>query len=256
MTATTGTTALAAVALRYLLQVAVDQLSPEAWRSPADLLLGLCALAGSVVLARLAASLLGCLVAWVCLLVAAGGGGDGQRSPARLAATVSRAAIRTSPRLLRPVLVAALGGSLVLGPVTIASAGTRPDPTPTPTPTSTVSLPPAQWQGLPDPGWLPPRPAPAPRRQPDVSLVAAAPTRDAGPAGIRDARSTIAVRRGDTLWSIAARHLGPAATDVEIARAWPAWWQANRDLIGDDPNLIRPGQLLQVPAVAAHGATS
>ena len=55
------------------------------------------------------------------------------------------------------------------------------------------------------------------------------------------------MRRGDTLWSIAARHLGPDASDAEIARAWPAWFEANRDVVGDDPDLLRPGQVLRAP---------
>jgi nucleoid-associated protein YgaU len=57
----------------------------------------------------------------------------------------------------------------------------------------------------------------------------------------------VVVRRGDSLWSIAARHLGPDASDAEIAGAWPAWFQANRDLVGDDPDLLRPGQVLRAP---------
>ena len=55
------------------------------------------------------------------------------------------------------------------------------------------------------------------------------------------------MRRGDSLWSIAARHLGPDASDAEIARAWPAWFEANRDVVGDDPDLLRPGQVLRAP---------
>jgi len=49
------------------------------------------------------------------------------------------------------------------------------------------------------------------------------------------------------LWSIAGRHLGPQATDAEIAAAWPRWYAANRDVIGADPNLLHPGQHLVAP---------
>jgi len=56
------------------------------------------------------------------------------------------------------------------------------------------------------------------------------------------------VRRGDTLWDIAARHLGPAATDLEIAQAWPRWFAANRAVIGPDPDRLHPGQRLTPPA--------
>jgi nucleoid-associated protein YgaU len=57
----------------------------------------------------------------------------------------------------------------------------------------------------------------------------------------------IVVRRGDTLWAIAARHLGSDATDDEVARAWPRWWAANHAVIGDDPDRILPGQRLTPP---------
>jgi len=62
----------------------------------------------------------------------------------------------------------------------------------------------------------------------------------------------IVVRRGDTLWSIAARHLGPAATTPEISAAWHRWFAANRQVIGDDPNAISPGQVLRPPAAQAR----
>jgi nucleoid-associated protein YgaU len=62
----------------------------------------------------------------------------------------------------------------------------------------------------------------------------------------------VTVRRGDSLWSLAARHLGPGASDREIALTWPQWYAANAELIGPDPNLIRPGQQLRIPTVGGH----
>ncbi|MCW2505070.1 MAG: hypothetical protein JWO79_3354 [Actinomycetia bacterium] len=58
----------------------------------------------------------------------------------------------------------------------------------------------------------------------------------------------VIVQSGDSLWSIAARRLGPGAADREIATEWPRWWTANRDVIGADPALINPGQRLTPPA--------
>jgi resuscitation-promoting factor RpfA len=58
------------------------------------------------------------------------------------------------------------------------------------------------------------------------------------------------VRRGDTLWDIAARHLGPGATAVDISREWPAWYDANRTVIGSDPGVIRPGEILSPPSAS------
>ncbi|MCH8570107.1 LysM peptidoglycan-binding domain-containing protein [Nesterenkonia sp. AY15] len=57
----------------------------------------------------------------------------------------------------------------------------------------------------------------------------------------------VVVRLGDSLWDIAAEHLGPDATDWEIAASWPEWYAVNRDRIGADPGIILPGTILDVP---------
>lgn len=89
-----------------------------------------------------------------------------------------------------------------------------------------------------EPQWKPRAPLTEPR------LVAAVPVRSA-----RDlaAGPEVAVRAGDSLWTIAARELGPAASDVEIAAQWPRWYEANRQVIGTDPNVLLPGQVLTPP---------
>lgn len=58
------------------------------------------------------------------------------------------------------------------------------------------------------------------------------------------------IRSGDTLWGIAAAVL---RTDNprRIARYWPRIHRANRDVIGPDPNLIRPGEILELPEEAS-----
>ncbi len=58
---------------------------------------------------------------------------------------------------------------------------------------------------------------------------------------------TVVVKAGDSLWTLAAQQLGPLATDSEIARQWPAWFRINRSIIGSDPALILPGQILRAP---------
>jgi nucleoid-associated protein YgaU len=60
----------------------------------------------------------------------------------------------------------------------------------------------------------------------------------------------VVVKPGDTLWSIAATELGPNASAEDVANRWPAWYAANRPLIGPDPDLILPGQVLRIPASA------
>jgi nucleoid-associated protein YgaU len=63
--------------------------------------------------------------------------------------------------------------------------------------------------------------------------------------GDHDRAVRYSVRQGDTLWSIAEKHLD--TTDVRrIARYWPRIHRANRSLI-QDPNLIRPGWTLLLP---------
>jgi len=55
------------------------------------------------------------------------------------------------------------------------------------------------------------------------------------------------VRGGDSLWSIAAAHLGPDDRPAAIARAWPRWFAANRGVVGADPDRLRPGEHLRTP---------
>ncbi|WP_261561876.1 LysM peptidoglycan-binding domain-containing protein, partial [Frankia tisae] len=63
-----------------------------------------------------------------------------------------------------------------------------------------------------------------------------------------DEAEEVVVLRGDSLWTIAARHLGPTATPEQISVEWHRWWAANSDVIGHDPNVILPGQRLIPPS--------
>ncbi|WP_308221480.1 hypothetical protein [Kocuria flava] len=74
-----------------------------------------------------------------------------------------------------------------------------------------------------------------------------APGLAAGDLAARTVDGLVTVRRGDSLWSLAAAALGPGATDAEIARAWPRWHALNRAVLGDDPDRLLPGQRLEVP---------
>ncbi|WP_233491321.1 LysM peptidoglycan-binding domain-containing protein [Blastococcus sp. TBT05-19] len=58
------------------------------------------------------------------------------------------------------------------------------------------------------------------------------------------------VVRGDCLWDIAERHLaatGSAPSTADVAHAVQAWWQTNAEVIGPDPDLLLPGQVLRPP---------
>uniref|UniRef100_UPI0039EEC9B2 LysM peptidoglycan-binding domain-containing protein n=1 Tax=Sinomonas sp. G460-2 TaxID=3393464 RepID=UPI0039EEC9B2 len=101
------------------------------------------------------------------------------------------------------------------------------------------STPPAR--AAPDHAWTPRQPVPLDNEPSGGPLVRAELRIDAS------AGEAVEVRPGDTLWSIAARHLGPDATVSDVANAWPRWFESNRAAIGDDPDLIRPGLLLVPP---------
>lgn len=110
---------------------------------------------------------------------------------------------------------------------------------------------------------IPPLPvsvaAAAPGGVPDWPAETAAPSPDATDrAGVPDwpdapapADGTHVVLRGDCLWHIAEARLlerpGPPPSDAEIARAGQAWWTANADVVGPDPDLLLPGQVLRPP---------
>lgn len=54
---------------------------------------------------------------------------------------------------------------------------------------------------------------------------------------------TYVVRPGDSLSAIALAHPGAGSLDDR----WRALWRANRDVVGEDPDLIHPGQALRLP---------
>ncbi|WP_104062206.1 LysM peptidoglycan-binding domain-containing protein [Arthrobacter sp. 4R501] len=92
------------------------------------------------------------------------------------------------------------------------------------------------------PDWRPRPPVP------DPGLLAAQPVR--AEQGTPLALSEVTVLAGDTLWDIASRHLGPAASDVDVALHWPRWYEANKSQIGESPHVLLPGQILKAPSAA------
>ena len=120
---------------------------------------------------------------------------------------------------------------------------------------SAVALP-ARAAGEWDPGWQAPAPAVV-ATETTVVTPAASASATGGPAfasatpGSAEAATSrqpdVVVRAGDSLWRIAAQHLGPLASPGQIAAAWPGWYAANRDVVGTDPGLIHPGQVLSRP---------
>lgn len=94
-----------------------------------------------------------------------------------------------------------------------------------------------------------PRPA-AESAPPSSSAPSTSRPGSSAPTG--DETVTITVSAGDTLWSLTDDLLGPGPDRAEdIAAAWPLLYDLNRDRIGPDPELIRPGQELIVPTSLA-----
>lgn len=143
---------------------------------------------------------------------------------------------RAVPRALCRAVLAACGLSLASGLAVPAHAGTDDAPDPEAVAQLLVGLP------------LPDRTTPTTAWVRRVSDRAAAPglgTDPPDPAG--DARPSVRVRPGDTLWNLAATTLPVDADDTEIDRRWREIYQLNRSAIGADPDLIRPGQRLLLP---------
>jgi resuscitation-promoting factor RpfA len=115
-------------------------------------------------------------------------------------------------------------------------------PTPTSSPATAAAATPSRAR-LPAPS---PPSAPAPEAAAPPSSPTARPAAAAAGTG-----APVVVRPGDSLWSIAAadlaRRTGARPPDARVATAWPRWWSANRDTVGDDPDLLLPGARLQPP---------
>ena len=167
----------------------------------------------------------------------------GEQQAARITAILT-------PAFMKQLAAAVVGLQLVGGipatmahgflghPVTAPARTTPEDPAHAAN-TSTVA--PGQDRRPVSPQW---KPVPAPA---DGGPLLSGPHRSAAGAATGTGPGQVVVTPGDSLWTIAAHHLGPFATDVEIAASWPSWYRANRQVIGADPHLLLPGQLLQVP---------
>jgi nucleoid-associated protein YgaU len=176
------------------------------------------------------------------------------------------------PRAVRRVLEAALGlglAALTATPALAAPTGTVPAvPSLDRAPATAVRLAPLPAVPAPllAPSVAPPRtapPAPAPARPrapapsaplPDLDRTGPPRTDDPGLTGRLPTTDEVVVRRGDCLWDLVHRSLGPTANDADVARAWPRWWAHNRTAIGDDPDLLLPGTVLAPPPAAVPAA--
>src|ERR671921_195959 len=66
----------------------------------------------------------------------------------------------------------------------------------------------------------------------------------------------LVVEPGDSLWSISEEHIGPGATPEQVAYEVERIFELNRGQIGENPNLIFPGQEFFLVSAAPGGAAA
>lgn len=178
----------------------------------------------------------GALIALLC--VAAARLGRSWHAGEAALRRVAPAAVR---RLARTAVGVGVGAGLVLVPAAAHATPEGEDVPAAPWPAATQPL---------DLGWQPTSGAEAqePPEAVRTSETTATSTRAEPARPGRTEQGTVVVHRGDTLWGIVASSLGEGATDAEVLRDVVRWHEANRDVIGDDPDVIHPGQVLRAPA--------
>lgn len=206
------------------------------------------------VLGALVLAVGGAGAAWLALWTAVAAGALLTAGVRGTAAPVHRVlARRGTPRLVRRALTGALGLSLLAGgaPAMASTDGGPADLGWDAAAARTVAA-----ADVASAGGVGAEPRTAPPHEPRTpAAIAQTAAPDPSPPADRRGPEAVSapdphvVARGESLWSIAATHLGPGATDREIAAAWPRWYDANRAAVGDDPHHITPGLVLAPPAV-------
>lgn len=201
------------------------------------------------------------LAAWLAATVLLTAGG---RLPGQVGRALQSLARRIAPATVRRGVEVALGLTVVVGLASPAAAapgsqtarsGSPPvaslDGAAPATPSLDWSAGPTAEAAAPDLDWS----ATADTATP---APAASPTQPALTAPTSPGTDHVVVQPGDTLWGLAERDLSDrstepagagtgAPTNQDIAEAWPAWWSANREAVGDDPDLLQPGTALARP---------
>lgn len=198
------------------------------------------AVTGLVTLACWALSL------WLTLAVLADAAARLPGAGGRFGRTVLAALAVLTPSLVRRLLGVGMGATLLAGPALATSSAAA----------TATGCPPSTVNGQLAPGRLPSLDRPVPTC-PAVASPSATPkpapvTPVHAPSNVPRSPTSVRVQPGDNLWSLAARDLqaasGHAPSAAAIAASWPKWWRANRAVVGADPNLVFPGEILHDPS--------
>lgn len=152
---------------------------------------------------------------------------------------------RFAPGLTRAVAGTALGTSFILSSTAMPSSAANDTvyslqaegmQSTVQTQTSTAEQP----SQLPTPRWS------AEPINVEMPRIIGAPNKTRTPS---EAGEEVVVGAGDSLWSIAQKRLGEQANLAEISTYWPKIYQANKAVIGDNPDLLELGLVLILPKV-------
>lgn len=220
-------------------------------------------------LAQFAGALLWLVAAWfgVSLLLLVGAA-----LPGRAGTLLDQLSSVTVPNAVRRAVIGTAAAATVLVPLPAMATPVSPAPTApapaSPAPTSPAPTSPAPTSPAPthtgsaaSVAW--PMDTPGPRAaQAQTAAQNPGPARHSQSASPAESETpppdrtrshgqtdVVTVRAGDSLWALAAHELGDTATADDIAAAWPQWHRTNHAVIGDNPNLIRPGQHLTIPTI-------
>lgn len=141
---------------------------------------------------------------------------------------------RLAPAFVRRMVAAAVGGGMLLAPLSASMASAEPA---RPTAAEVPVL-----RRLP----------PAPETATVTTVPVSPPTAPTAPA-VPAPGGEVVIAPGDHLWAVAERtlaeRLGRAPTDAEVVPFWTRLVDVNRDrLIGGDPDLVFPGQRFVLPS--------
>lgn len=157
----------------------------------------------------------------------------------RPASSAARVSLALTPRSLRRPIAVALG----IGTLALAACGQGERPASVPPSTAPAYV--ASSEAF---DW----PREAETTEPPASPSVEAPEAPAVPAPTEPGPSAPAtsydVRPGDSLWSIARAHLDTGATAAQIAYLVDEIYAASAAAIGSDPDLLRVGTTVTIPA--------